>query len=160
MELAFAGLHQLLAPMLDRIDRLPGPQREALQTAFGVSPGRAHDRCFVGLAVLGLFSDVADEQPLICVVDDEQWIDRASAQILTFVARRLEAESVGLVFGARVLSDDLATLPELVVEGLGEVDARMLLDSVLTGPLDARVRDQIVAETGGNPLALLELIRE
>ena len=159
MELAFAGLHQLLAPMLDRLERLPVPQRDALRTAFGVSPGPAPDRFFVGLAVLSLLSDVAEEQPLICVVDDEQWLDRASAQVLAFVARRLEAESVGLVFAARAPSDELAGLPELVVEGLREGDARALLDSVLTAPLDARVRDQIVAETRGNPLALLELPR-
>ena len=159
MELAFAGLHQLLAPMLDRLERLPVPQRDALRTAFGVSPGPAPDRFFVGLAVLSLLSEVAEEQPLICLVDDEQWLDRASAQVLAFVARRLEAESVGLVFAARVPSDDLAGLPELVVEGLREGDARALLDSALTGPLDARVRDQIVSETRGNPLALLELPR-
>ena len=159
MELAFAGLHQLLAPMIDHLERLPGPQRDALRTAFGVSPGSAPDRFFVGLAVLSLLSDVAEEQPLICLVDDEQWLDRASAQVLAFVARRLLAESVGVVFAARVASDELAGLPELVVEGLREADARTLLDSVLTGPLDARVRDQIVAETRGNPLALLELPR-
>src|SRR5437879_5697425 len=159
MELAFAGLHQLLAPMLDRLERLPVPQRDALGVAFGVSPGPAPDRFVIGLAVLSLLSDVAEERPLICLVDDEQWLDRASAQVLAFVARRLEAESVGLVFAARKPSDDVAGLPELVVEGLREDDARTLLDSVLTGPLDARVRDQIVAETRGNPLALLELPR-
>ncbi|MDX6644094.1 MAG: hypothetical protein QOD76_2056 [Solirubrobacteraceae bacterium] len=160
MELAFAGLHQLLAPMVDRLERLPGPQRNALRTAFGISGGPAPDRFLVALAVLSLFSDVAEEQPLICLVDDEQWLDRASAQVLAFVARRLEEESVGLVFAARGTSDELAGLPELVVEGLSEGDARVLLDSVLTGPLDARVRDQIVTETRGNPLALLELPRE
>ena len=159
MELAFAGLHQLLAPMLDRLDRLPAPQREALRTAFGLSAGPAPDRFLVGLAVLGLVSEVADERPLICVVDDEQWLDRASAQALGFVARRLAADPVGLVFAARVTGAELAGLPELVVEGLGEEDARALLDSALTGPLDARVRDLIVAETRGNPLALLELPR-
>jgi DNA-binding CsgD family transcriptional regulator len=159
MELAFAGLHQLLAPMLDRLERLPVPQRAALRTAFGVSPGSAPDRFFVALAVLSLLSDVAEEQPLICLVDDEQWLDRASAQVLAFVGRRLEAESVGLVFAARRTSDDFGALPALVVEGLGEGDARALLDSVLTGPLDERVRDQIVSETRGNPLALLELVR-
>ena len=159
MELAFAGLHQLLMPMLDHLERLPLPQRDALRTAFGVSPGSAPDRFFFGLAVLSLLSEAAEEQPLICLVDDEQWLDRASAHVLAFVARRLEAESVALVFAARVSSDDLAGLPELVVEGLGEEDARALLDSVLTGPLDERVRDQIVSETRGNPLALLELPR-
>jgi len=159
MELAFAGLHQLLAPMLDRLERLPVPQRDALRSAFGVSPGSAPDRFFVALAVLSLVSDVAEERPLICLVDDEQWLDRASVQVLAFVARRLDAEAVGLVFAARVASDDLAGLPELVVEGLREGDAGTLLDSVLTGPLDAGVRGCIVSETRGNPLALLELVR-
>ena len=159
MELAFAGLQQLLAPMLDRLVRLPDPQRGALRTAFGVSLGPAPDRLLIALAVLGLLSDVAEEQPLICLVDDEQWLDRASAEVLGFVARRLEAESVGLVFAARAPSDQVAGLPELVVEGLRGGDAHALLDSVLTAPLDARVRDQIVAETRGNPLALLELLR-
>jgi hypothetical protein len=159
MELAFAGLHQLLAPMLDRLERLPVPQRDALGTAFGLSPGSAPDRFVVGLAVLGLLSEVAEERPLVCVVDDAQWLDRTSAQVLGFVARRLEAESVGLVFAARGPSEDVAGLPVLVVEGLREGDAGALLDSVLTGPLDARVRDLIVSETRGNPLALLELVR-
>jgi DNA-binding CsgD family transcriptional regulator len=159
MELAFAALHQLCAPMLDRVERLPPPQRDGLLTAFGVSPGPAPDLFFVGLAVLSLLSDVAEERPLICLVDDEQWLDRASAQALAFVARRLEAESVGLVFAARARSELLAGLPELVVEGLAEDDARALLDSVLTGPLDMQVRDQIVTETRGNPLALLELLK-
>ena len=159
MELAFAGLQQLCKPLLDHLDRLPGPQREALQTAFGLSAGPAPDRFLVGLAVLSLLSDAAEEQPLICLVDDQQWLDHASAQALGFAARRLEAESVGLVFAARQPSDHVAGLPELVIEGLREDDARALLDSVLTGPLDARVRDRIVAETRGNPLALLELPR-
>jgi DNA-binding CsgD family transcriptional regulator len=160
MELAFAGLHQLCAPMLDRLDRLPVPQREALQTAFGlISAGLAPDRFLVGLAVLSLLSEVAGERPLICLVDDQQWLDRASAQALGFVARRLAAEPVGLVFATRDPGDDLAGLPELSVEGLWEGDAGALLDSVVAGPLDARVRDQIVAETRGNPLALLQLPR-
>ena len=119
MELAFAGVQQLLAPMLDRLERLPGPQRVALATAFGLSPGSAPDRFLVGLAVLSLLAEVAEERPLVCVVDDEQWLDRASAQVLAFVARRLVAESVALVFAARVPSDEVAGLPELVVEGLG-----------------------------------------
>jgi hypothetical protein len=157
MELAFSVLQQLCAPMLDRLESLPVPQRDALRTAFGLSAGPAPDRFLVGLAVLSLLSEVAGEQPLVCLVDDEQWLDRASAQVLAFVARRLVAESVGLVFAARVPGDELAGLPELVVVGLPEGDARALLDSALTGPLDERVRDQIVAETRGNPLALLEL---
>ena len=159
MELAFAGLHQLVAPMLDRLDRLPVTQGDALRTAFGVSAGWAPDRFLVALAVLSLLSEVAEERPLICVVDDEQWLDHASTQALAFVARRLDAESVGLVFGARVPSDEVATLPQLVVEGLREADATALLDSVLTGPLDPQIRDQILSETRGNPLALLELPR-
>ena len=159
MELAFAGLHQLCAPMLNRLDRLPVPQREALQTALGLSAGPAPDRFLVGLAVLSLLSEAAGERPLICLVDDQQWLDSASAQALGFVARRLVAEPVGLVFAARDPGDQLAGLPELAVEGLQEGEARTLLDSVLAGPLDARVRDQIVTETRGNPLALLELPR-
>jgi DNA-binding CsgD family transcriptional regulator len=162
MELAFAGLHQLCAPMLDHAESLPGPQREALRTAFGLSAGPVPDRFLVGLAVLGLLSETAGERPLVCVVDDQQWLDRASAQALGFAARRLAADPVGLVFAARVPGVDVAGLPELVVEGLAENDARALLESVLTGltgPLDARVRDRIIADTHGNPLALLELTR-
>ena len=159
MELTFAVLHQLCAPMLDRLERLPAPQRDALRTAFGLSAGVAPDRFLIGLAALGLMSELAGERPLVCIVDDEQWLDSASAQVLGFLARRLEAESVGLVFGARIPTGDLAGLPELVVEGLQVDDARALLDSALTGPLDARVRDQIIAEAHGNPLALLELPR-
>ena len=121
--------------------------------------GPTPDRFLLGLAVLNLLSDAAEPQPLVCVVDDEQWLDRASAQVLGFVARRLVAESVGMVFAARDPSSDIAGLSELTVEGLPEADARALLDSALTGPLDTRVRDQILAETHGNPLALLELPR-
>src|SRR6516225_7793285 len=159
MELPFAGLHQLCAPMLDRAERLPVPQREALRTAFGLSAGPAPDRFLVGLAVLGLLSEVAGDRPLLCVVDDEQWLDRASAQALGFVARRLAAEPVGLVFAACDPGYELAGLPELPVAGLSAGDAGRLLDSVLAGPLDVRVRDQIVSEARGNPLALLELPR-
>ncbi|HET9974590.1 MAG TPA: AAA family ATPase [Streptosporangiaceae bacterium] len=157
MELAFAGLHQLCAPMLDHAGPLPAPQRRALLTAFGISAGSAPDPFLVGLAVLGLLSEVAGERPLLCVVDDAQWLDRASAQALAFVARRLAAEPVGLVFAAQ--GGELAGLPELPVAGLPEDDARALLDSVIPGRLDERVRDRIVAETRGNPLALLELPR-
>jgi DNA-binding CsgD family transcriptional regulator len=159
MELAFAGLHQLCGPMLDRLEALPGPQRDALRTVFGLSAGPAPDRFLVGLAVLSLLSHVAEEQPLVCPVDDGQWLDHASAQVLSFVARRLGAESVGLVFATRDPGGDLAGLPELAVAGLPEADARLLLDAVLPGPIDERVRDQIIAETRGNPLALLELPR-
>jgi hypothetical protein len=159
MELAFAGLHQLCAPMLGRLQRLPGPQRAALRTAFGLGPGSAPDRFLVGLATLSLLADVAEEDPLVCLVDDAQWLDQASAQVLGFVARRLAAESVGLVFATRVPGEELVGLPELVVEGLQEADARALVEAALTGPLDTRVFDRLVAEAGGNPLALLELPR-
>ncbi len=157
MELAFAGLQQLCAPLLGYAGGLPGPQREALRTAVGVSAGRVPDRFLVGLAVLGLLSAAAEERPLVCLVDDQQWLDDASAQALGFAARRLAADPVGLVFAARVAGRDLAGLAELVVGGLAEGNARELLASVLTGPLDARVRDRIIADTHGNPLALLEL---
>jgi DNA-binding CsgD family transcriptional regulator/tetratricopeptide (TPR) repeat protein len=159
MELAFAGLHQLCRPMLGHAERLPVPQRDALRTAFGIAAGPPPDRFLVGLAVLGLLSEVAGERPLICLVDDEQWLDRASAQVLGFTARRLAADPVGLVFAARDPGDELAGLPALKVRGLRDEDARALLDAALAGPLDARVRDRIVAETRGNPLALLELPR-
>jgi DNA-binding CsgD family transcriptional regulator len=159
MELAFAGLHQLCAPMLGRAQRLPVPQREALRTALGVAAGPPPDRFLVGLAVLSLVAAAAGERPLVCVIDDEQWLDRASAQALGFAARRLGADAVGLVFAAREPSAELAGLPELDVTGLADGDARALLASALAGPLDVRVRDLIVAETRGNPLALLELPR-
>jgi DNA-binding CsgD family transcriptional regulator len=159
MELAFAGLHQLCAPMLDHLGRIPGPQHDALRTALGIAAGSPPDRFLVGLAVLSLLSEVAGERPLICVIDDEQWLDRASAQALGFAARRLGADPVGLVFAARDPGADLAGLPELEVSGLRDDDARALLASALAGPLDARVRDLIIAETHGNPLALLELPR-
>jgi DNA-binding CsgD family transcriptional regulator len=159
MELPFAALHQLCAPMLDGLQRLPPPQRDAVRTAFGMSSGPVPDRFLVGLGVLSLLSEVTEEQPLVCLVDDEQWLDRTSAQVLGFVARRLVAESVCMVFAVRIPSSELAGLAELRIEGLQEADARTLLDSVLTGPLDTRVRDQILAETQGNPLALLELPR-
>ena len=157
MELAFAGLHLLCRPMLGRLGVLPGPQHEALMTAFGMSVGPVPDRFLVGLAVLGLLSDAAAERPVVCLVDDVHWLDQASAQVLAIVARRLGAESVGLVFGARVVGGALAGLPELAVGGLPDGDARALLDAVLAAPVDARVREQIVAEARGNPLALLEL---
>src|SRR5580658_5459860 len=136
MELGLAGLHQLCAAMLDQAESLPVPQREALRTAFGLSAGTVPDRFLVGLAVLGLLSETAGERPLVCVVDDQQWLDRASAQALGFAARRLAADPVGLVFAARIPGQELAGLPELTVEGLPEGDARALLDSALPGPLD------------------------
>jgi DNA-binding CsgD family transcriptional regulator len=164
MELAFAGLHQLCAPMLGHLDRLPDPQHDALAVAFGLSTGSAPDRFLVGLAVLSLLAEVAEDEPLVCVVDDAQWLDQVSAQTLAFVARRLLAERVALVFAARssVLDpgdDPLVGLRELVVGGLRDDDARALLDSVVLGRVDERVRDRVVAEARGNPLALLELPR-
>ena len=158
MELPFAALHQLCLPMLDGLSLLPEPQRDALSTAFGLSrSGEPPDRFLVGLATLTLLSDVAAERPVLWEVDDAQWLDRESAQALAFVARRVRAEGVAVVFAEREFGRELAGLPELVVDGLAGDDARALLASVVTGPLDERVRDRIVAETRGNPLALLEL---
>src|SRR5262250_35975 len=161
MELAFAGLHQLCTPMLSNLAGLPGPQRDALGTVFGLSTGEAPDRLLVGLAALGLLSATAEELPLVCLVDDAQWLDQASAQALAFVARRLLAEPVALVFAVREPSEgqQWRGLLPLAVGGLSRGDARALLDSVTPGRLDERVRDRIVAETRGNPLALLELPR-
>jgi DNA-binding CsgD family transcriptional regulator len=161
MELAFAGLHQLCAPMLDRLDGLPGPQRNALRAAFGLHDGDAPDRFLVALAVLTLLAEAAELEPLVCLVDDAQWLDRATAQTLAFVARRLLAERIAMVFAVREPNDvnELTGLPELVVGGLADGDARSLLASAMPGPLDERVRDQIIAETRGNPLALVELTR-
>jgi hypothetical protein len=159
MELAFASLHQLCGPMLDRLERLPAPQRQALGVVFGLEVGAAPDRFLVGLAVLSLLSEVADEGPLLCVVDDAQWLDQASALTLAFVARRLLAERVGIVFAAREPSEALEHLLELQVHGLPSEDAGALLSSVVRFRLDAQVRDRIIAEMRGNPLALLELPR-
>ena len=156
MELAFAGLHQLCAPLLAGLQDLPEGQRDALRIVLGISSGPAPDRFLVGLATLGLLAHATEQQPLICVVDDQQWLDRASAQVLGFVARRLAAESVGLVFAARVPTSDVAGLSQLSVQGLGPADARALLDTEVAVPLNGWVRDQLVAETRGNPLALLE----
>jgi DNA-binding CsgD family transcriptional regulator len=161
MELAFAGLHQLCGPMLGKVGGLPGPQRDALREAFGLEDGGAPDHFRVALAVLSLLADEAEESPLACVIDDAQWLDRASRQALAFVARRLLAERIAMVFTVREPSDadEFAGLPELRVEGLGDHDARTVLASGISGPMDSRVRDRIVAETRGNPLALLELPR-
>ncbi|MGZ4307534.1 MAG: AAA family ATPase, partial [Solirubrobacteraceae bacterium] len=161
MELAFAGLHALCVPMLDRLEHLPSPQRDALNTAFGLRAGDSPDRFLVGLAVLSLLADAAEERPLVCIVDDAQWLDQVSAQTLAFVARRVLAERVGLVFALRESGDQqvLDGLPELVIDGLPADDARRLLDATIPGALDARVRDRILGEAGGNPLALLELPR-
>jgi DNA-binding CsgD family transcriptional regulator/tetratricopeptide (TPR) repeat protein len=159
MELAFAGLQQLCAPLMDRLDELPEPQREALNVAFGRGVGPTPDRFLVGLAVLSLMAAAADHQPLLCVVDDAQWLDQVSVQTLGFVARRLLAEPVGVVFAVRDQPDVLTGLPELEIRGLSDADARDLLDSVMFGGIDPRVRDRIVAETRGIPLAILEVPR-
>src|SRR3954467_15832533 len=161
MELAFAGLHQLCAPFLDRLDRLPDPQRDALATAFGLRAGDRPNRFLLGLAVLSLLSDVAEAQPLVCLLDDAQWLDQASAQVLGFVARRLDAEAVVMIFAIREFAErgSLVGLPQLTLAPLRDADARDLLAATIAGPLDGSVRDRIVAEARGNPLALLELPR-
>ena len=155
MEIAFAALHQLCAPALVRLDRLPGPQRDALGVAFGLETGPAPDRFLIGLAALTLLTEAAAGSPLVCVIDDAQWLDRASRQALAFAARRLPAEPVLMVFATREPLAELSGLPELEVTGLREADAQALLASVLRWPLDEEVRDRILAETRGNPLALL-----
>ncbi|MEA2248096.1 MAG: hypothetical protein QOH46_2625, partial [Solirubrobacteraceae bacterium] len=157
MEMAFAGLHQLCWSMLDRLERLPAPQQDALAAVSGMRSGGAPDRLLVGLSVLGLLAEVAAQEPLICLVDDVDSFDRESAQALAFAARRLRGAAVAVVFAAREPLPELAGLPELVLEGLHDADARALLASVVRGPLDELVRDRIVSETRGNPLALLEL---
>ena len=161
VELAYSGLHQLCAPMLDRLGRLPLPQRDALAIVFGRSGGRAPDPFLVALATLTLFAEVAEQRPLLSVVDDAHWLDRASAQVLGIVGQRLVAERIALICAARtgVGDDILAGAPQLAVLGLGNTEARTLLLDHVYGPLDAAVCDRIVAESHGNPLALLELPR-
>jgi DNA-binding NarL/FixJ family response regulator len=160
MELPYAALHQMCAPMLERLDRLPEPQRDALATAFGLQTGPPPNQFLVGLAVLGLLADLAEPRPVLCVVDDAQWLDRSSAQVLAFVARRLFAESVACLFAARTgEAHELSALAVLDVRGLDDADARALLQSVVPGLLDVSVRDRIIDESRGNPLALLELPR-
>jgi DNA-binding CsgD family transcriptional regulator len=160
-ELPFAGLHQLCAPFLDRIEALPTPQQDAMRVALGLCSGAAPDRFLVGLAALTLLADVAEKQPLLCLVDDLQWLDEATGHVLGFVARRLLAEPIAMVFGIREPSDEreVAGLPELALEGLDRDEALALLADLIPGRLDARVAERIVAETHGNPLALLELPR-
>ncbi len=159
MELAYSNLHLLCGPMLTWLERLPGPQRQALETVFGLSVGPPPDRFLVGLGVLGLLSEAGDERPLLCVVDDAQWLDQASGLIMAFVARRLVAERVGIVFAARDPVEELSRFPDLEVRGLRNGDARALLGAAVQSMPDERVRDRIIAEAGGNPLALLELPR-
>src|SRR5918992_964389 len=161
MELPFAGIHQLCAPVLDRIDALAPPQQNALNVALGLAPGDVPDRFLVGLAVLGLLSAAAEERPLLCLVEDAHWLDAASGLILGFVARRLQAVPVAILAAIREPNarHDFDGLPELRLGGLAEEDARTLLMSAVPGRIDDRVRDRIVAETRGNPLALLDLPR-
>jgi DNA-binding CsgD family transcriptional regulator len=159
MELDYAALQQLCAPLLEFSERLPEPQREALGVAFGLSAGQAPSPFLVGLAALGLLSEAAEQQPLLCVVDDAQWLDGASARAFAFVARRLLAERIALALATRHVGSGWVRFPQLRVEPLGRRDARALLESVLAARLDEAVLERIIAETGGNPLALLELPR-
>jgi DNA-binding CsgD family transcriptional regulator len=160
-EMPYAALHQLCAPMLGELSALPEPQQHALQVSFGLAAGNAPDRFVVGLAVLGLLAEVATERPLVCLVDDAQWLDEPSRQVLGFVGRRLMAEAVLLLMAVRETGDEqLFTLPTLTLDGLGDEDARALIRAVVPGHLDEQVRDRIVAETRGNPLKLLELPHE
>jgi DNA-binding CsgD family transcriptional regulator len=159
MELPFASLHQLVAPFLSRLERLPPPQRQALEVVFGLTAGASPDRLLIGLGVLSLLSEASEDRPLLCVIDDAQWLDEASAWTLAFVARRLLAEPVGLVLAARSAERDLRHISKLEIAGLKDADARALLDSAVRVVLDEQVRDRIVVETRGNPLALLELPR-
>jgi DNA-binding CsgD family transcriptional regulator len=156
MELAFAGLHQLVAPMLDGLVLLPDPQRDAMTTALGLSSGRPPDRFLIGLALLSLLTDAAGKAPVLVVVDDAHWLDLASAHALAFAARRLFADRVCVLFGTRPAMGELRGLPELALEGLADRDAAALLAAVLPVPLDPQVRDRLITETRGNPLALLE----
>ncbi len=156
MELPYATLHQLCNPVLDRLDRLPAPQRDALRAAFGLNAGSPPDRLMIGPGALSLLCDVAEEQPLICLIDDLQWVDNGSAQVLMFLARRLVAESIGLVMATRVVNPEMAKLPQMDLRGLGRRRCpRSLGHGAWTVPIDEHIRDQIVAESRGNPLALL-----
>jgi DNA-binding CsgD family transcriptional regulator len=159
MEIPWAAVHQLCAPMIDHLDGLPPPQRDAVSGAFGLTDAPAADAFLVGLGVLGVLSQAAEETPLICLIDDQHWLDFASARILSFVARRLGWESLAMIFATRVPDHHLKGLPELEVRGLPAADVELLLQSMLPGKLDTRIRDRIIAETGGNPLALFELTR-
>ena len=162
LELPFAALHQLCGPMLGDVAALPEPQQRALRVTFGLATGNAPDRFLVGLAVLSLLAEVAAQRPLVCLVDDAQWLDAPSSQVLGFVGRRLQAESILLLFAVREAADErmFPALPALTLEGLTDDDARAFLTAALPGRhLDEQVRDRLVAETRGNPLALLELAR-
>jgi DNA-binding CsgD family transcriptional regulator len=157
VELPYAALHQLCGKMLHLADRLPAPQADALGIALGQQSGEVPDRFHVSLALLGLLSEAAREQPMLCLIDDAQWIDQPSLFALGFAARRVDADSLAFVFTTRESISSMAGIYEVSVEGLPDTEARELLASVVPGQLDERVRDQIIAETRGNPLALLEL---
>jgi DNA-binding CsgD family transcriptional regulator len=159
MELDYAILHQLCSPLIGLMEKLPDPQRDAMGVAFGLSVGHAPSPSLVGLAALGLISEAAEQQPLLCIIDDAQWLDGASAHALAFVARRLQAERIALAFATRDVADVLIPFPQLRIDPLGPQDARALLESALVARLDEPVLERIVAETGGNPLAILELPR-
>ena len=159
MKMDYAGLQQLCGPLLDRLEMIPAPQRQAIEVVFGLSAGEPPDRFLLGLAVLSLFAAAAEQRPLLCVLDDAQWLDETSALTLAFVARRLLAEPVGIVFAAREPGVALRDVPVLEIDGVEDGDARALLSTVVPFKMDERVRDQIIAETRGNPLALLELPR-
>jgi DNA-binding CsgD family transcriptional regulator len=159
-ELAFAGLHQMFSQMIEeKLDLLPDPQRDAIRIAFGEGSGDPPNPFLLGLAVLNRLADAAAERPVLCLVDDAQWLDQATARTLAFVARRLDTEQVGIVFAVREPIAQFAGLPELIISGLEPEDARHLLRSALTAPVDETVRERFIAETRGNPLALLELSR-
>src|SRR5262249_41258712 len=155
----YYALQQLCAPMLVLLERLAPPQRTALATIFGLSEGPAPDRFTVGLAALTLLAEIAEEKPLLCVVDDTQWIDQESERVFAFIAHRLFAERIAIVCATRTGAGDqvLKDLPRLAVDGLGHGDAHALLLEHLHGPMDPSVRERIVVESQGNPLALIEL---
>jgi DNA-binding CsgD family transcriptional regulator len=157
--LAYAGLQQLCGHMMSAAGHLPAPQREALEAAFGLRDASAPSPFLVGLAVLGLLTEVAGDRALLCIVDDAQWLDEVSARAVAFVARRLDAEGIAIALGMRTVGEEFSDLPQLVVKGLGDDDARDLFRLAVPGAIDRRVRDQLIAEAGGNPLALQELPR-
>ena len=159
MELPFASLQDFFSPAVSAIPQLPQPQRRAIEVVFGRRDGEAPDRLLVGLGLLNLLSELSTQRPVVCVVDDTQWLDASSAQAISFAARHISKDAVAFVFGARRLTEEVRGLPELMIAGLADLDARELLATVLPDRLDDRVVDRLVAETHGNPLALLEMPR-
>ncbi|WP_178359017.1 LuxR family transcriptional regulator [Mycolicibacterium hippocampi] len=163
LRLGFAALHRLLLPYLDRLDRLSGPHRTALEVTFGLTEGPTPDRFVVSLAALALLSDVAAERPVVCLIDDAQWLDQESLAVLGFIGRRLYADPIGMAFSAREHAGDLTALEGLTTRRIAALDpasARGILDEAVSGPLDPRVAARVIDETGGNPLAMLELLGE